>query len=104
MTFAVAQRTHEIGVRMALGARRSDVVALMVRSGMRLAIIGTAIGLAGALTLARLMQSTLYGVHTIDLPSLSAVAVLLLGVALLACWVPARRTAGIDPMLVLRQE
>lgn len=104
MTFAVVQRTHEIGVRMALGARRSDVVALVVHSGMRLAIVGTSIGLAGALTLGRLMQSTLYGVHTIDFVSLSAVAVLLLSVAVLACWVPARRSAGIDPIRVLRQE
>lgn len=104
MSFAVAQRTHEIGVRMALGAKRSDVVALVVRNGMRLAIVGTAIGLVGALMLGRIMQSTLYGVHTIDLVSLSAVAVLLLGVAVLACWVPARRSARIDPMRVLRQE
>lgn len=104
MTFAVAQRTHEIGVRIALGAKRSDVVALVVRSGMRLPVIGAAIGLAGALMLARLMQSTLYGVQTIDLVSLSAVAILLLGVAVLACWIPARRSAGIDPMRVLRQE
>jgi putative ABC transport system permease protein len=104
MAFAVAQRTHEIGVRMALGAERSDVVALMVRSGMRLAVAGTAIGLAGALMLGRIMQSTLYEVHTIDLVSLSAVAVLILGVALLACWVPARHSASIDPMRVLRQD
>lgn len=104
MTFAVAQRTHEIGVRMAIGAKRSDVVALMVRSGMRLAIVGTAIGIAGALTLSRLMQSTLYGVQRIDLASLSAVAILLLGVALFACWFPARRSAAIDPMSVLRQQ
>jgi putative ABC transport system permease protein len=104
MTFAVAQRTHEIGVRMALGARRRDVVALVVRSGMRLAIVGTAIGLAGALTLGRLMHATLYGVHALDLISLSAVAALLLSVAVLACWVPARRSAGIDPMRVLLQE
>jgi putative ABC transport system permease protein len=104
MTFVVAQRTHEIGVRMALGARRSDVVALVVRSGMRLATVGTAIGLVGALTFARVMQSTLYGVHAIDMGSLSAVVVLLLGVAVLACWIPARRSARIDPMRVLREE
>lgn len=104
MTFAVAQRTHEIGIRMALGAKRSNMVTLMVRSGLRLAVVGTAIGLVGALTLARLMQSTLYGVQTIDLASLSAVAVLLLSVAALACWIPARRSARIDPMRVLRQE
>jgi len=104
MTFAVTQRRHEIGVRMALGARRGDVVALVVRSGMKLAVIGTAIGLAGALTLGRLMQATQYRGRALDLASLSTVAILLLGVAVLACWIPARRSAGIDPIRVLRQE
>lgn len=104
MTFAVTQRTHEIGVRMALGARRGDVVALVVRSGMRLAAVGTGIGLAGALTLGRLMQATQYRGRALDLASLSAVATLLLGVAVLACWIPARRSAGIDQMRVLRRE
>ncbi|MGA9669015.1 MAG: FtsX-like permease family protein, partial [Terracidiphilus sp.] len=104
MSFAVAQRTHEIGVRMALGARRSKVVLLMVRGGMRLALIGIVIGLVGAYGLGRLMRSTLYGVASADVGSLAAVAALLLVVALLACWLPARRTASINPVQALRNE
>jgi putative ABC transport system permease protein len=104
MSFAVAQRTHEIGVRMALGARRSEVVVLMVRGGMRLALIGVAIGLAGAYGLGRLMHTTLYGVESADVGSLAAVAALLLAAALLACWLPARRSASIDPVQALRNE
>ena len=104
MSFAVAQRTHEIGVRMALGARRSEVVMLMVRGGMRLALIGIAIGLAGAYGLGRLMHTTLYGVEAADLGSLTAVAALLFVAAMLACWLPARRCAAIDPMQALRNE
>jgi putative ABC transport system permease protein len=104
MAFAVAQRSHEIGVRMALGARRSEVVVLMVRGGMRLALIGIAIGLAGAYGLGRLMRTTLYGVESADLGSLGAVAALLLLVAVVACWLPARRSAAIDPMKALRNE
>jgi putative ABC transport system permease protein len=104
MAFAVAQRTHEIGVRMALGARRHEVVTLIVRGGMRLALIGIAIGLAGAYGLGRLMHTTLYGIQSADLGSLFAVAALLLTVALIACWLPARRSARVDPMQALRRE
>jgi putative ABC transport system permease protein len=104
MAFAVAQRTHEIGVRMALGARRREVVVLIVQGGMRLALVGIGIGLAGAYGLGRLMHTTLYGVEAADAASLGAVAALLFGVAMLACWIPARRSAAIDPMLALRNE
>ena len=104
MAFAVAQRAHEIGVRMALGSGRREVVALMVRGGMRSAVIGIGIGLAGAYGLGRLMHASLYGVASADLGSLAAVAVLLFTVALLACWLPARRSASIDPMQALRNE
>ena len=104
MSFAVAQRTHEIGVRMALGARRREVVMLTVRGGMRLGLIGIAIGLAGAYGLGRLMQATLYGVEAADFGSLAAVAALLFLAAMLACWLPARRSAAIDPMQALRNE
>jgi putative ABC transport system permease protein len=104
MAFAVAQRTHEVGVRMALGARRSEVVTLILRGGMRLALLGIAIGLAGAYGLGKLMHSTLYGVGSADLVSLVAVAALLLTVAALACWIPARRAARVDPMQALRAE
>jgi putative ABC transport system permease protein len=104
MSFAVAQRTHEIGVRMALGARRSEVVMLVVRGGMRLALMGIVIGLAGAYGLGRLMHTTLYGVEAADFGSLTAVAALLFIAAMLACWLPARRSAAIDPMQALRNE
>jgi putative ABC transport system permease protein len=104
MSFAVTQRTHEIGVRMAMGAPRTDVIRLIVGSGFRMALVGLAIGLAGALALGQLMRSTLYGVRAVDFSSLAAVAVLLLAVALVACWVPARRSAGVDPVVALRDE
>lgn len=104
MSFAVAQRRHEIGIRMALGARRSDVIRLILSSGLRMALAGLTLGLAGALALGRLMRSTLYGVRTADTSSLAAVTALLFAVALLACWVPARRAAAVDPMQALRDE
>ncbi len=104
MSFSVAQRTHEIGLRMALGAQKSEVVALIVKNGIRLALPGMAIGLAGVLVLGRLMHSTLYGVGAVDYGSTLLVALVLLAVALVACWVPARRSARVDPMVALREE
>lgn len=104
MSFAVAQRTHEIGVRMALGSRPSDVIWLMVGSGLRMALAGLGIGLVGALALGRVMRATLYGVGAADVSSLAIVAVLLLAVALVACWVPTRRSAKVDPTVALRYE
>ena len=104
IAFSVAQRTHEIGIRMALGARRHEVVMLVASGGIRLAFFGVVIGLAGAYGLGRLMQSTLYGVGAVDIGSLTAVSALLLVVAALACWLPARRSAAIDPMQALRNE
>jgi putative ABC transport system permease protein len=104
MSFSVAQRTHEIGIRMALGARPHEVVVLVAHGGMRLALLGAAIGLAGAYGLGRLMQTTLYGVGAVDVGSLTVVSALLLVVAALACWLPARRCAAIDPMRALRDE
>jgi putative ABC transport system permease protein len=104
MSFSVAQRTHEIGLRMALGAQKSEVIAMIVRSGIRLALPGMAIGLAGVFMLGRLMRSTLYGVGAVDYASTGLVAVVLLAMALLACWIPARRSAQVDPMVALRDE
>jgi putative ABC transport system permease protein len=104
IAFSVAQRTHEIGIRMALGARRRDVIVLVANGGIRLAFFGVVIGQAGAYGLGRLMQSTLYGVGAVDIGSLVAVSALLLVVAALACWLPARRSAAIDPMQALRNE
>jgi putative ABC transport system permease protein len=89
---------------MALGAQKSEVVALIVRSGIRLALPGMAIGLAGVFVLGRLMHSTLYGVGAMDYASTALVAVVLFAVALLACWIPARRSAQVDPMVALRDE
>jgi putative ABC transport system permease protein len=104
MSFTVAQRTHEIGLRMALGAQKSEVVALIVRGGVRLALPGMAIGLVGVVVLGRLMHSTLYGVGSVDYASTGLVAVVLLAVGMVACWVPARRSAQVDPMVALRDE
>jgi putative ABC transport system permease protein len=100
----VVQRTHEIGIRVALGAERSRVLLLIVGDGARLAAIGLVLGLLGALTLTRLMKSMLFSASPVDLKVLIPVAVLLFAVALLASWLPARRALRIDPMLALRSE
>jgi putative ABC transport system permease protein len=104
MSFAVAQRKHEIGLRMALGAQRNEVVMLMVRGGMKPAFIGAGIGLVGVYGLGQVMHSTLYGIGTVDFGSVAIVATLLLAVAVFASWLPARRTARIDPVIALREE
>jgi putative ABC transport system permease protein len=104
MAFAVAQRTHEIGIRMALGAQKSQVVALIVRGGMKLALVGAGLGLIGVYVLGRLMRSNLYDVGSVDYLSFAIVAVLLLAVAWFASWLPARRSARVDPMIALREE
>jgi putative ABC transport system permease protein len=104
MAFAVAQRTHEIGLRMALGAAPQTVIALILKEGMHLAFAGSALGLVGALFVGRAMKSMLYGVGTIDLVAFAAVALVLLSSALLACCIPARRAAKVDPMVALRYE
>jgi putative ABC transport system permease protein len=104
MAFGVAQRTHEIGLRIALGARKEQVLGLILREGLTLAGAGLGFGLLGAYFLGLAMQSTLYGVGTIDLGALCVVAMVLLASALLACYVPARRATRIDPMVALRYE
>jgi putative ABC transport system permease protein len=104
MAFAVAQRSHEIGLRMALGAQRRDAVLLILRDGMKLALFGVGIGLAGVIGLGYLMRSTLYGVKFIDPASFAVVAGALLVVGLVASYVPARRSAKVDPMIALRQK
>jgi ABC-type antimicrobial peptide transport system permease subunit len=104
VAYVVAQRTQEAGVRLALGARAGDVLGLMVRQGMRPALLGAGIGVGGALVITRLFRSQLYGVSPTDPLTLIVVALALCGVAMLACYVPARRAARIDPVIALRSE
>lgn len=104
MSFSVAQRTHEIALRMALGADRNRVVALIVREGLSLACIGLGLGLIGAYFVGRGMESTLYGVGKIDLSVFGLVALLLVIAAVTACFIPARRAASVEPMQALRAE
>jgi putative ABC transport system permease protein len=104
MSFAVAQRTHEIGLRMALGAQRRQVLGQILREGMGTALIGTAIGTAGAVAIGRALEGTVSGVDRANPLTFAAVAAMLLGAALVACVVPARRAAGVDPMVALRQD
>jgi predicted permease len=104
MAFAVAQRTHEIGLRMALGASQDHVLGLILKEGVVLAAIGLGLGLVGACFVGRAMRGLLYGVGTIDVGAFSAVAVALFAAALLACYVPANRAARVDPMVALRYE
>jgi predicted permease len=104
MSYAVSRRTHELGIRAALGASRGEIVGIVLRQGMRLAGIGIAGGLAAALALTRLMAGLLYGVGPADPATLAAVALLLGGIALAACYIPARRATAVDPVVALRCE
>jgi len=104
VSFAVAQRTQEIGVRMALGAGRGNILRLVIGHGVRISLIGVLLGLGGAVALTRLMASLLYDVSATDPSTFGAVALLLLAIAILACYIPARRATRIDPMAALRCE
>jgi len=104
IAYVVSQRAHEVGVRIALGARASDITRLFIAYGMKLVITGVVIGLAGAFTLTRVMASLLFGISPTDPLTFAGVAALLMSTALLACFAPARRAANVDPLVALRHE
>jgi putative ABC transport system permease protein len=104
ISYAVTQRTQEIGIRMALGAGRNDVLKLIIRNGLALTLLGIVIGVGGAIGLTRLMSTLLFGVTPTDKPTFIAVSAVLIVVALLACYIPARRATKVDPLVALRYE
>jgi putative ABC transport system permease protein len=104
VSYAVSRRTHEIGIRMALGATPRDALKMVVRQGMLLALIGVGLGLAGALALTRVMKSLLFNVSATDPATFVGVPLALVAVALIASYIPARRATKVDPLQALRQE
>ena len=104
MAYAVTQRTREIGIRMALGAQHKDVLGLVLREGMRLVVAGVAIGLLASIIGSRVLSKFLYGLSALDGLAFAGVSLLLAAMALVACWIPARRAIRVDPMVALRYE
>jgi putative ABC transport system permease protein len=104
ISYMVTERTHEIGIRLALGAQRQDILAIVLGQGLRLVLTGAAAGLIGAIIIGQLMASLLYGVRPTDPMTFAVVVLLLIGVAALACYLPARRAMNVDPMVALRYE
>ena len=104
LSYSVRQRTHEIGIRLAMGAQRNNVLRLIVGQGLKLTFVGLGIGVAGTLALTRYLSSQLYGIKPDDPLTYVAVSLLLLAVALLSAYIPARRATKVDPMVALRHE
>jgi putative ABC transport system permease protein len=104
IAYSVSRRTHEIGLRIALGAETGDVLKMVFRQGMLIVLVGLVLGFAGASAVSRLLSSVLYGVSAVDPVSFGAASFVLLAVAALANWIPARRAAAVDPVIALRHE
>jgi ABC-type antimicrobial peptide transport system permease subunit len=104
VSFIVSERTHDIGIRLALGAQRRNILRMVLRQGLSLAITGAAVGLAGGLIVSHLMAGLLYGVAPTDPLTFFAVTLVLTAVALAACYIPARRAMGVDPLVALHYE
>jgi putative ABC transport system permease protein len=104
MALSVSQRTSELGIRMALGASRQSIIAMVVRQGLTMALIGTALGIAGSLGLTRLMEKLLFSTSPTDPVTFVLVSLVFVAVAVVACFIPARQVTSIDPLNALRQE
>jgi putative ABC transport system permease protein len=104
LAFTVMQRTREIGIRVALGAQRGDILRLVVGQGIKAVLVGVGVGVISGLALTRLMASLLYGVKPTDALTFASVAAMLIAVAMAACYIPARRAMGVDPLSALRHE
>jgi putative ABC transport system permease protein len=104
MTYAVAQRTNELGLRIALGAQPGNIMTLVLKQGMKLAALGVLLGLIGAVSVTRWLASLLYGVSATDPLTFAVIVLLPMIVALVACWIPARRATKVDPMVALKYE